>query len=183
MLFRSAPLPYDPEEAKKELAKSGYDTSKKITLLVPLGNVIREQSADIIQQNLKAIGLDVELQKLDFPTMISKAIKSDFQMLLIGLSQPADPDYSNYYAPGAPGNYSHTKDDKLNEMFNVAATKTSFEERKPLYLEIQKYLKDQQFVTALYGQYYFIVQSKDLVGGVKPFWDGTLSDVHTWHFK
>lgn len=177
------PLPYDVEAAKKELAQSGFDTSKKLTLLVPIGNVLREQSADIIQQNLKAIGLDVQLQKLDFPTMHSRAMKGDFEMLLIGLSQPADPDYSNYYMPGSAGNYSHTNDAKLIELLNAGASKTDFAERKVVYTEIQKYLKDNQFVTALYGQNYFIVQDKNLDGGIKDFWDGSLNDINKWSFK
>ena len=67
------PLPYDPEAAKKELAESGFDTSKEITLQVPIGNVLREQSADLIQQNLQAIGLNVKQQKLDFPTVLGNA--------------------------------------------------------------------------------------------------------------
>ncbi len=177
------PLPFDPETAKKELAQSGFDTSKTITLLVPIGNVLREQSADLIQQNLKAIGLNVQLQKLDFPTMHSRAMKGDFEMLLIGLNQPADPDFSNYYTPGSAGNYSHTNDAKLNELFAAGAAKTDFNERKPIYQEIQKYLKEQCFVTALYAQNYFIVQASNIDGGLKQFYDGSLDDINKWSFK
>lgn len=177
------PLAYDVEAAKKELAQSGYDTSKKITLLVPIGNVLREQSADLIQQNLKAIGLTVELQKLDFPTMHSRAMKGDFEMLLIGLTQPADPDYSNYYMPGSAGNYSHTNDAKLTALLNEGAAKTDFNERKVIYQQIQQYLKDNQFVTALYAQNYFIIQDKNLEGGIKDFWNGSLDDIEKWSFK
>ena len=177
------PLAYDVEAAKKELAQSGYDTSKKITLLVPIGNVLREQSADLIQQNLKAIGLTVELQKLDFPTMHSRAMKGDFEMLLIGLTQPADPDYSNYYMPGSAGNYSHTNDAKLTALLNEGAAKTDFNERKVIYQQIQQYIKDNQFVTSLYAQNYFIIQDKSLSGGIKDFWNGSLDDIEKWSFK
>lgn len=177
------PLPHDVEAAKKELAQSGYDVSKKITMLVPLGNVLREQSADIIQQNLKAIGLNVELQKLDFPTMHARAMKGDFEMLLIGLAISADPDYSNYYTPGSAGNYSHTDDAKLNELFTAGATKTDFNERKAIYQQIQQYLKDQQFVTMLYAPDFIIGQSVKLEGGVKEFWDGSLDGCQNWTMK
>lgn len=177
------PLPYDPEAAKKELAESGYDVSKKIVLYVPIGNILREQSADIIQQNLKTIGLDVELQKLDFPTMNSRAKKGEYDMILVGLSQPIDPDYSNYFTPGAGGNYGNADDPKLNELLAKGAAGTSIAERKPIYMELQKYLRDNQFITVLYSENGIIVQNKKLKGGLKEFWDGTLDGIQNWEMQ
>ena len=176
-------LPFDTAKAKEEFAQSGVDLSKEITLMVPLGNTVREQSADIIQQNLKAAGLNLKLSKMDFPTLIGHARKGDFQMLLIGLAQPPDPDYSMYFAPGSLSNYSHTADDKLTEMLMDGIAQTDSNKRKTIYSGIQKYLAENQFQCALYNEQNQSIQSKDLVGGVKPFWDGSLDDVHTWHFK
>ena len=176
-------LEYSPEKAKEELAKSGFDTSKELTLLVPIGNSLREQSAEPIQQNLKAIGLNVKISKVDFPTLIATARKGEFDMLLIGLSQPPDPDYSTYFAPGSLSNYSMANDDKLMEMFEEGILQTDFAARKKIYTEIQKYLNEQQFQIVLYNPMNTSVKAKDLVGGVKPYWDGSMDDLNTWYFK
>ena len=103
--------------------------------------------------------------------------------MLIGLTQPADPDYLNYYMPGSTSNYSHTDDPKLVEMFMDGAKQTDFNKRKEIYKDIQKYLKDNQFSTALYAQDFFVVQSKDLKGGLKDFWEGSTDDVHKWELN
>lgn len=175
--------PYDVEKAKAELAQSGVDLSQEITLMVPIGNSLREQSADIILQNLKAAGLNVKISKMDFPTLIGHARKGDYQMLLIGLAQLADPDYSVYFAPQSLSNYQHTDDPKLMEMFDKGIQLTDANERKVVYQQIQKYITDNAFQVALYNEDLQGIKSADLVGGVKPFWDGTIDDVHTWYFK
>ena len=176
--------PYDPAKAKEEFAQSGVDLSEEITLMVPLGNPSREQSADIIQQNLNAAGLNVKLSKVDFPTLIGHARKGDYQMLLIGLAQPADPNYSMYFTPGSLSNYSNTSDDKLTAMFMDGIQQTDSAKRIAIYKEIQKYLNENQFQCALYNEQIQSIKAKNLVvGGVKPFFDGTLDDLYLWHFE
>ena len=177
------PLPYDPEAAKKELAESGVDTSKEIVLQVPIGNVPREQSADIIQQNLQAIGLNVKQQKLDFPTILGNAKKGNYELLLLGYGLTPDPDYSQYFVPGGGSNFCQANDPKLTEMLTNAASLPDFESRKALYKDIQVYMRDNQFVTSLYENDGFMIKSKNLVGGIKPFWEGSLDDLYTWHFE
>lgn len=176
------PLAYDPAKAKQLLAESGFDTSKEVVLEVPIGNVLREQSADLIQQDLKAIGLNVKQEKLDFPTLLARSRKGDYQMLLIGYGLTVDPDYSSYFVPGGSNNYAHTDDPKLTKMMLDAAAMTSAEQRKAAYSEIQKYMRDQQFITTLYAPDYIIAQSKNLHGGLKDFWDGSLVNLHEWSF-
>lgn len=177
------PLPYDVEAAKKELKESGFDTSKEIVLQVPIGNIPREQSADLIQQNLTAIGLKVKLQKMDFPTVIGNARKGNFDMLLIGLAPSLDPDNAAYYAKGSAQNYTACDDPKLSAMFAEGMSQPSLEKRKVVYAQIQKYLVENCIDVTLYAQDYFSVQSKNLVGGIKPYWEGSWDDLHTWEMK
>lgn len=177
------PLAYDVSKAKELLKESGFDTSKTITIEVPIGNVLREQSADLIQQDLTAIGLKVKLEKLDFPTLLSRARKGEYEMLLIGYVPPVDPDYSSYFLPGASSNFAHTDDAKLTEMMTKAAAMTSATERKAAYSEIQEYMRDNQFLTTLYSASNIIAQTKNLKGGIIDYWDGSLYNLHDWHFE
>lgn len=176
-------LPYDVEAAKKELKESGYDTSKEIVLQVPIGNVPREQSADLIQQNLAAIGLKVKLQKMDFPTVIGNARKGNFDMLLIGLAPSIDPDHAAYYSKGSANNYAVCDDPKLSAMFAEGMAQPNLEKRKVVYSNIQKHLVENAIDVTLYATEYFTIQSKNLVGGIKPYWEGSWDDVHTWELK
>ena len=177
------PLPYDPAKAKQLLAESGFDTSKELVLNVPIGNVLREQSADLIQQDLQAIGLQIKQEKVDFPTLLARARKGDYQMILIGYGLSFDPDYSSYFVPGGSNNYAHTNDPKVTKMLLDAAAMVSTDERKAAYSEIQQYMNEQQFITSLYAPDYIIAQSKRLNGGIKEFWDGSLVNLHEWTLK
>lgn len=177
------PLAYDVAKAKELLKESGFDTSKTITIEVPIGNVLREQSADLIQQDLTAIGLKVKLEKLDFPTLLSRARKGDYQMLLIGYVPPVDPDYSDCFIPGATSNFAHTDDPKLTKMMLAAASMTNPVERKAAYSEIQEYMRDNQFLTTLYSADTIIAQTKNLKGGIIDYWDGSLYNLYDWHFE
>ena len=175
--------PFDTEKAKAEFKQSGMDLTKEITLMVTAGNSIREQTAELIQQNLNAAGLNVKVSKMDFPTLIGRVRKGDYQLALMSLNPPADPDYGMYFTPGSLSNYTHTDDAKLTAMFMEGIEQTDSAKRMTIYKEIQKYLKENVFQVALFNQQNDSIKAKNLVGGTKPFWDGSLDDVNQWDLK
>lgn len=175
--------PFDTAKAKEEFKQSGMDLTKEITLMVTAGNSIREQTADLIQQNLNAAGLNVKVSKMDFPTLIGRVRKGDYQLALMSLAPPADPNYSMYFTPGSLSNYSHTDDEKLTAMFMEGIEQTDSAKRIAIYKEIQKYLKENVFQVALFNQQNDSIRSKNLVGGTKPFWEGSLDDLYKWELK
>ena len=104
-------------------------------------------------------------------------------MMLLGYALNADPDYSQYFVPGGGSNFGHTNDAKLTEMMTNAALMTNADERKAAYSEIQTYMRDNQFVVSLYETDQIMAQSKNLKGGIKDFWEGSLDDLYNWHFE
>jgi peptide/nickel transport system substrate-binding protein len=83
------PIPYDPESAKKLFGEAGWkkasdgllhktidgkDTPFKFTLLINQGNVGRERVATIVQQQLKQMGIEVEVKILEWTTHLSQNI-------------------------------------------------------------------------------------------------------------
>lgn len=177
-------LPFDLAKAKEELAKSAnFDPNKELILSVPLGNSIREQSSEIIAQNLQAAGMKIKISKMDFPTLIAKARKGEFDLVLIGPAQSAEPDYGMYFTPGSMSNWCQTDDPELVQMFVEGTEKTDFADRKKIYSKVQQYLTDKQYMTMLYNEENIVAQDKSLVGGLKPYWEGSLDDIYKWEFK
>lgn len=175
------PFPYDPEKAKQLLAESGFDTSQELNLIVPIGNKVREQSANLIEQDLEAIGLNVVQTTYDFPTVLATIKDIDsYDLCLIGFAYTVDPDVSTYFATGGSMNLSQISDPKLDELFAEGTQLTSFEERKEVYDEIQELMKENVNILGLYSDSQFAVKNKALSGGIKQFWAGSLSDVHLW---
>lgn len=70
----AAPYAYNPAKAKEMIAASGVPTPITLKLMVPIsgpGNAMARQIFALIQQDLKAAGVEVEAQYLDFTAMIS----------------------------------------------------------------------------------------------------------------
>lgn len=79
-----APLPHDPEAARQLLAGAGWRDSNgdgvldrggqplSFTLLVNAANRMHQDIATVIQQQLREIGVAVEIQQVEFGTLLQK---------------------------------------------------------------------------------------------------------------
>lgn len=177
------PLEYDPEKAKSLLEEANFNFDEPIVFMVPTGNATREQMAELVQQDLQAIGLDVQLETYDFTTWISVAREKDFDLGIVGMSHYYDPNLQNYFATGAPSNLTYYTNERLDQLIQDGNTATSFEERFPIYEEIQEFFVEELPAIPLYVEYDYRAQDKSLVGGVSDFSPATLSNVHEWHFE
>ena len=98
---------YDPEKAKELLEEAGYrdydgDGIREKPKGVPVsfllttnsGNNVREQSCQIITNDLKSIGLDVTFTPLEFNNLITKMNQAgDWHAMIMGLTGGVEPHY------------------------------------------------------------------------------------------
>ena len=118
-------------------------TPVKFTLKYPTGNKAREQSAVVIQQNLKDIGIEVELLIMEFAALSSAINAADFDLFLIGMGTSFDPDQKYIWETGAGFNYCGWDDEYTNEMLDEGLKFVSVEERKAIYNEWAIYMNEQ----------------------------------------
>ena len=99
------PHRYDPKEALDRLGKAGfrlqdgqlYDAQShavEFSIITNAGNQAREKIAQMIQQDLKAIGIRLNVVKLDYSAIIDRISQSfDYESCLLGLTNvDLDPD-------------------------------------------------------------------------------------------
>ncbi len=67
---------YDPEKAKELLDQAGYD-GEPLVILSGQDNEMERQGAIAIQDQLEKIGIDVELQLFDRPTVVERRAKKE----------------------------------------------------------------------------------------------------------
>lgn len=154
---------YDKEKAKKLLNEAGYtekdgvmtnSEGQKLSfkLDVPTGNSVREQTAQIIQENLKEIGIKVELNKMEFPALMEKVVGNhEFDMYMMGNNLSADPDLTAYWSKdsvsdkkGEMGwNISGFTTPELDQMLAEGAGTTDKESRKVAYKKFAEYMNEQ----------------------------------------
>lgn len=119
----------DLDKARSLLAEAGWEDRNgdgvveneagepfHVTLKYPQGNKTREQCAPIIQASLKEIGIDVELQIMEFAALLDEVMANhEFDMYLMGSSLDTDPD------PKPIWHSDSSSDEKGNSAWNIVA--------------------------------------------------------------
>ncbi|KJF67505.1 ABC transporter substrate-binding protein [Rhizobium nepotum] len=84
-------LPYDLEAAKKELADSGYKGEPISIIANKRGNVPSFPAAVIAQAMLQQIGLNVQIEVLDYATQVDRRRSGNYQIISQSVAPRLDP--------------------------------------------------------------------------------------------
>lgn len=130
------------EKAKELLAEAGYPDGFK-TKLWTNERQERIDMATIIQSQLKEIGIEVEVEILEWGSYLEKLGNGEQEMFIIGWTgQSSDPDLA-LYGPlseetlGAGANFSFFLNDRVNELLLQGRRTPDSPEREAIYHEIQ----------------------------------------------
>ncbi|QRG66991.1 ABC transporter substrate-binding protein [Brevibacillus choshinensis] len=173
------PIAYDPEKAKSLLREAGWDSSRELAFIVPTGNQIREQSAQIIAENLKEVGIQAKITKFDFATVSQKLRKHEFDLALSGLYMNIDPDSSAYYHSEGLSNSSAYSNPEVDKLLEQGKAEADEKKRKEIYDQVQAQVqKDIPLLTLYYNPALVAVNKRVIKGEPRLF--GTTYDVHEW---
>ncbi|WP_270648127.1 peptide-binding protein [Paeniclostridium hominis] len=162
------------EKAKELLKEAGYEdrdnngivedkNGKELTatLAYPTGNSLREQTAPIIQANLKDIGVKLELENMEFSALMDKVVANhDFDLYLMGNNLTIDPDPKAYWhstsASDEKGNsawnISSFKNEEADKLIEKGISVFDKNERKEVYSQFGKLLNEEVPWAYLYSQ-------------------------------
>ena len=133
------------ETAKEYLAKAEH-VPELLKIAYTVNNPVQETEALVIQQNLKEIGVNVELQGTDGTALFVKMQdkdNTDYDMYLSGYIMGTDPmNYATLFRTDSASNYSHMSDARLDELFTAGVDETDIAVREALYVEAQQRLAD-----------------------------------------
>lgn len=142
---------FDQAKAKLMLEEEKFPAGQVLIMSVPKGNLVRERSAVLIQQDLEKVGIKTEIRTVDFPTHMEVLRKGDYDLGLIGSGGPVDPSQSVLdVTPGHINNFSQNTDPKLGELGKSGQSKLTVDERKAVYDEYQMVMKEQMPFLFLY---------------------------------
>lgn len=146
---------YNPEKAKELIAKSGIK-NPSFTINVNDGNTTRNQVAQIIQANLKEVGIDVKIEILEWSAYLQKTADGDFDAFLGGwISGTSDADIVLYPLLdskniGASGNRSRFSNAEFDKEVEAARVVTDPEQRKAHYKIAQDIAQEEAPLAPLY---------------------------------
>ncbi|CAM3761412.1 ABC transporter substrate-binding protein [Cohnella lubricantis] len=139
----------DPEKAKELLASAGV-SNLKLRFIVSSGNKAQEAASLYIQQKLKAVGIDVELQNMDstaYGQKFSDVTAKDYELAFGGYIMGYDPDaYSILYKSGAGANYTRYKNEKVDQLFVQGGSEGDPAKRGEIYQELQKTIAEDAVI-------------------------------------
>jgi peptide/nickel transport system substrate-binding protein len=174
------PYAYDPEKAKQLLQEAGWDSKRKITFLIPVGNKVREQAADILVQNLESVGIKVDVQKFDFSTLIDKVEKGEHDITIFTRDYYIEPSlYFTTYKGNDPESVIRYNNPLVDELILKGEQEIDEAKRHEIYNQLQEILHDEVPTLAVYSEKRLQVVSKEVLIG-KPLNLGTFNNVNQW---
>jgi len=140
---------YDPKKAKELLAEAGYKDGFTVSLKTMEGAF--RKAAEVIQDNLKEIGVTATIEVMEKNAYIQDLAKGNYQMGIISVSTGADVGlYSVVLKTGQPGNFSKYSNPRVDELFDAGEKTTVIDERLGIYAELAQILSDDAVVVPLY---------------------------------
>ncbi len=144
--------PYDPERAKKLLAEAGYPNGFSTTLWVPesgSGMQAPVAMSTVMQSNLKAVGVNVSLQTMEWGAYLAKLRTKEQELFALSwMAGTEDPDmvmypllHSSQWTPVGP-NRALYKNPRFDALLQQARLTTDQTKRAQLYKEAQRILVD-----------------------------------------
>jgi peptide/nickel transport system substrate-binding protein len=147
---------YDPERAKALLKDAGFTMGSsgwlekdgkpfKISLITA---TLEEgtKGAEIMKENLKAIGIDMEIQQVDVGLLIQTVLQGEHQLAGFGMNFVEPDMLYNMFHSGQLYNASHVNDPELDKMLEETRTATDPAKRAQLFTDIQKRIIEQAYI-------------------------------------
>ncbi len=159
-------LEYNPEKSRKLLEEAGWEKGEsgmlekngkafEFTVLVNQGNDARLKTAQIIKENLKKIGIKMNIKVLEWQAMLHEFIdKKRFEAIIMGWALSRDPDmYDIWHSSKTKEgefNFISFKNEEVDRLLLEGRRTFDFEKRKKIYHRIHEILSDEQPYTFLY---------------------------------
>lgn len=177
---------FDPNLAMQYLAKSGYNTKDKRLKLVGLSISGFQTFTDnmlIVQQNLKDIGIDMELRVMEVGVWVDQRLnKKEYD--LSGNdhgSAIVDPILDHYRSDRDEQKWTGGGDPELDKLFDAYTAEPDPEKRKLISMDQQRFLIKNVRELYLYAPPTFDAVSNKIVG-YKP-WGGDPTNYQTFNWE
>lgn len=134
---------YDIEKAKALLKEAGFEDGFKTSIWTN-DNQARVDVAEVVQSQLKGIGIEAEINIMEWGAYLEATSNGEHDMFILGWSNmTGDADYNQYFlfhsdAVGNPGNRTFYVNEKVDDLINLGRQETDPEKRLAIYKEAQQ---------------------------------------------
>jgi peptide/nickel transport system substrate-binding protein len=152
---------HDPAEAKKLLAAAGYPSGFPGTMcFTTYGSTILVDSMQLVQKDLKAVGIDVKIDQKEYGAYIATCFYGKFDSMTYGpqtgFLEPDNFLFGQYF-PEELKNQSHIADKDVAEMLTRQRRTADPAKRREIIYDIQRHLAKQQYYVQMPSGIYIAV--------------------------
>ncbi len=169
---------HDPAKARALLDDAGYrdpdgdGPAARLHLTLKMSSIeFNRLQGAVIQQNLRAVGIDLDVRTYEFATLFADVLKGNFQMYFLQWTGGAvvDPDilrrvFHSNQTPPAGFNRGHFSDPRVDRLLDEATTSTDEARRRTLFNQVQRLIAEQAPYISLWCKTNVIVARRDLTG-------------------
>jgi len=147
---------HDPAKAKEYLSKSSYKPGTEVPLVVA-GTGVYPRIGALVQEQLQAVGIVIQLQPVPQKGWYGKVLKGEFEFTPTRWTQRPDPDGLLQILFHTDGFANSTKysNPKVDALLEQARTMTDIPKRKAIYAEAQQQIAaDLPYVSLFFAVEY-----------------------------
>ncbi|QSX05358.1 ABC transporter substrate-binding protein [Sedimentibacter sp. zth1] len=173
---------YDIEKARQLLNEAGY-SDLKFTCKVASEYKLNTEAAQIIQQQLLEVGVDMQIETIDWGTWLEDVYTNrNHEATVIGFTGKLDPDgILKRYVSDYRKNFINFKNNDYDNLINKAAVEVNNDKRAEYYKQAETILAEEaSSVYIMDPSYQFVIDNR-LEGYV--FYPINFIDLRTLQFK
>lgn len=160
------PFSYDLKRAEELLAQAGWRLNSsgilersgepfRFTVITNQGNEARLKTAQIIKEQLKKIGIDMNIKVLEWQAMLNEFIdKRRFEAVIMGWALSRDPDLFEIWHSSKTKegefNFISYKNDEVDRLLIAGRQTFDMQKRRSIYHRIHELIHDDQPYIFLY---------------------------------
>jgi peptide/nickel transport system substrate-binding protein len=158
---------YNPAKAKRLLTEAGWKKKNSagiltrdgrpfsFTIITNQGNDERMKTAEIIQQRLRYVGIDVKIRVIEWASFVTQFIdKRNFDAVILGWNITPDPDLFDVWSSSKTGpnqlNFIGYSNPEVDRLLEEGRRTFDMKKRRECYFRFQDILADDQPYTFLY---------------------------------
>jgi peptide/nickel transport system substrate-binding protein len=149
----SQPTPHDPAKARQILDAAGYKPVNGVRFHLTMKTSTEESTrilATVLQQQLREIGVALDIRSFEFATFYSDVTKGAFQLYgLRWIGGNEDPDiyehaFHSASFPPKRANRSYYSNPKVDELIERGRRELDQSKRREIYIQLQRILNEER---------------------------------------
>ncbi len=148
-----SPRPGEKKNSAGILTRDGRPF--RFTIITNQGNDERLKTAEIIQQRLRHVGIDVKIRVIEWASFVTQFIdKRNFDAVILGWSISQDPDLFDVWSSSKTGpnqlNFIDYRNPEVDRLLEEGRRTFNLKKRRECYFRLQDILAEDQPYTFLY---------------------------------